>query len=112
MLLRGEDYIELGADYYDRKNKPRVVSRLLSRLSKPGYFVELRPIVPALPWSTAVSDSADVAPESEPESEPATARRRRGRPCRCAERGIKCKHQTVDRVNSLIQQPSSPGIFS
>jgi hypothetical protein len=38
ILLRGEDYIELRAEYYDRKNKPRVVSRLLSRLSILGYL--------------------------------------------------------------------------
>jgi transposase len=112
MLLRGEDYVELGADYYDRKNKSRVVSRLLSRLSKLGYFAELRPIIPAFPSSVRVADSADVAPESESASEPATARRKRGRPCKCAERGIKCKHQTLNGVNSLIQQPSSLGIFS
>jgi hypothetical protein len=34
MLSRGEVYIELGGDYYDRRNKPKVVARLPHRLSK------------------------------------------------------------------------------
>jgi transposase len=98
MLLRGEDYIELGADYYDRKNKPRVVSRLLSRLSKLGYLVELRPIAPASPAIVPLDAPAD----NRPAPEPIAARPKRGRPCKCAARGITCKHQTSDEVNSLI----------
>ena len=47
MLSRAEVYIELGGDYYDRRNKPRVVARLLNRLSRLGYFAELRPIGPS-----------------------------------------------------------------
>jgi transposase len=112
MLLRGEDYIELGADYYDRKNKPRVVSRLLSRLSKLGYFVELTPINPDPPPSAPASAYGQATHAVEPETPPLTTTRKRGRPCKCAERGIKCKHQTLDGVKSFNQQPSSPGIFS
>jgi len=111
MLLRGEDYIELGADYYDRKNKPRVVSRLLSRLSKLGYFVELRPIDPDQPPAPELP-SSDTAIETEATPELAAIKRKRGRPCKCAERGIICKHRTLNGVNSLIQEPPSPGIFS
>lgn len=112
MLLRGEDYIELGADYYDRKNKPRVVSRLLSRLSKLGYFVELRPIAPDPPPSTPVAAFGEAAPDPETETPAPTTVRKRGRPCKCAERGMKCKHQTLYGVKSLNRQPSAPVRFS
>lgn len=111
ILSRAEVYIELGGDYYDRRNKPRVVSCLLSRLSKLGYFVELRRIAPDPPPAPELP-SGRTTPASEAVSEPATIGRKRGRPCKCAERGIICKHQTFNGVNSLIQQPSSLDIFS
>ena len=37
ILSCGEDYVELGGDYYDRRNKPQVVSRLMARLTRLGY---------------------------------------------------------------------------
>jgi hypothetical protein len=43
VLARREEYVELGADYYDQRNKPRVVSRLVTRLTKLGYYVSLEP---------------------------------------------------------------------
>jgi transposase len=112
MLLRGEDYIELGADYYDRKNKPRVASRLLSRLSKLGYFVELRPINPEPVPSAPVAAYSETTHVVGTETPAPIIIRKRDRPCKCAERGIKCKHQTFDGVKSLTRQPSSPGRFS
>src|SRR5438270_248638 len=49
VLARGEEYVELGADYDDQRNKPKVVSRLVSRLLRLGYDVELKPVVPHEP---------------------------------------------------------------
>jgi hypothetical protein len=42
----------------------------------------------------------------------ATSQCRRGQPCQCEEWGIICKHRGIREVNSLIQQPLSPGRFS
>jgi transposase len=107
ILNRAEVYIELGGDYYDRRNKPRVVARLLHRLSRLGYYAELTPIGPP-----TAERSASPPEAQEIRQAPTAPKKKRGRPCKCAERGIICKHQTIDGVNSLIQQPSSPGIFS
>jgi transposase len=89
MLSRAEDYIELGGDYYDRRNKPRVVARLLHRLSRLGYYAQLTPIGPLT--------VPDEPPSPEPPKVTLTAppaTRKRGRPCKCVERGIICRHQT------------------
>lgn len=44
----------------------------------------------------------------EPQPLPVSRRRRRGRLCKCAERGIICKHGTTNNVNLLMEQSSSP----
>ncbi len=117
VLARGEEYVELGGDYYDQRDKPKVVSRLVSRLIKLGYYVDLKP-VESLP-SVSVANPAQpqggsmVASESSLPDSPATsATRRRGRPCKCAERGILCKHKTSEQTKPLIQETSSPARFS
>jgi hypothetical protein len=44
VLARGEEYVEPGGDCEDQKNKPKVVSRLVARLTKLGYYVELKSV--------------------------------------------------------------------
>src|SRR5438045_6571346 len=44
VLARGEEYVELGGDYYDQRNKPKTVSRLVARLMKLGYYMDLKPV--------------------------------------------------------------------
>jgi hypothetical protein len=105
VLSRGEEYVEMGGDYYDRQNKPKVVARLVKRLAQLGYWVQLQE-VPELPEpegtpTPELTQTATLAPK-----------RKRGRPCKCAERGIICKHQTSESVNSLKKQSSSPASFS
>jgi transposase len=116
VLSEGAEYIEMGGDYYDQRNKPRTVSRLLGRLARLGYYVSISPIGPASPGesTTAVDAPVQVTPTMPlPAADAATTgQRRRGRPCKCEERGIICKHRGTQEVNSLIQQPSSPGRFS
>jgi transposase len=99
MLRRGEDYRELGGDYYDRMNKPRVVHRLVERLSRLGYQVQLQPASdcdaesrkPAEPPASAtVAAEAPIAAEPEMAIKPHC-----GRPCKCAERGIQCIHGRI-----------------
>jgi transposase len=97
ILARGESYIELGGDYYDRRNKPKLVARLLRRLSSLGYYAELRPIGPP---PIADSQPQEAARDIQPEP---IIKQKRGRPCKCDERGITCKHRTSQTINPLIQ---------
>ena len=110
VLSRKEEYVEMGGDYYDRRNKPKTVARLVARLGRLGYQVDLKLLENAMTAEVAEEDN-----EGEPPSEPVAAaedgfgsKRKRGRPCKCGERGIICKHQGAREVNPLIQQSSSP----
>jgi transposase len=103
VLSRGEVYAELGGDYYDSRNKPKVVARLVQRLSRLGYYAELTPIGPA------TSGSDTPASDTQAAQTPLSAKRKRGRPCKCAERGFICRHTTSQQVNLLIPDPTSPG---
>ncbi len=84
----GTVYQELGASHYDRQNKPKITRKLVDRLQRLGYYVTLRPIEEL---SETVPSSAAAMPVSSPE-DAKPRQRRRGRPCKCAERGIECKH--------------------
>ena len=84
----GTVYRELGASHYDRQNKPKITRKLVDRLQRLGYYVTLRPIEEL---SETVPSSAAAMPVSSPE-DAKPRQRRRGRPCKCAERGIECKH--------------------
>jgi transposase len=106
VLSRQEEYIEFGADYYDQRNKPKTVARLVSRLQKLGYEVDLR----AVPGAELIPDVIESLPEEEAASEQQAlpTKRGRGRPCKCAERGIICRHRTSLKANPLREQVSSP----
>jgi len=122
MLRRGEDYRELGADYFDREDKPRVVKRLLKRLTSLGYAVTLQesvglavselpqsvtasgagvataPATPAqavpVPAVPIAGDSASPILSIHPSQlPPAILKRLPGRPCKCALKGIPCHHK-------------------
>ena len=116
ILSRGEEYVEFGGDYYDRRNKPKVVARMVARLTRLGYQVDLKPMAQtaAAPPEALDGSLPEAASGTTVQPDPATAgpKRKRGRPCTCIERGIICKHHTSDAANSLVQQPSSPGKFS
>lgn len=75
MLRDGTEYREVGGDYFDRLNPERTKARLIRRLQRLGLEVHLQPKLDA------------SAPETTP-----TVTRKRGRPCKCAERAIPCKH--------------------
>ena len=107
VLSRKEEYVEFGGDYYDQRNKPKTVARLTGRLARLGYYVSLRPIAPEpTPAADAALTNAAAADTA------AAGLRRRGRPCKCIERGIICKHRTSVDPNSLIHQPPPAGRFS
>ena len=42
VLTTGEVYRDLGADYFDRRNKDALARRLVKRLSSLGYTVTLQ----------------------------------------------------------------------
>ena len=46
ILARGESYVEVGGDYYERRNKVKVVNRMVQRLNRLGYQVDLTPVEP------------------------------------------------------------------
>lgn len=109
VLSRKEEYVEMGGDYYDQRNKPKTVARLVARLARLGYAVDLKP-QPAQPAEATVDDGDR---EAEPlPAEPQPIKKRRGRPCKCVERGIICKHHTALEANPLTHQSSSPREFS
>lgn len=74
MLRDGRTYREVGGDYFDRLHPERTRNRLVRRLQRLGLEVTLRPV-----------------PEAPVAARP-PAPRKRGRPCKCAERLIPCKH--------------------
>ena len=75
LLRDGADYTETGGDYFDLLNPERTRLRLVRRLQKLGHSVILQP-------------RGDL-PELPP---PPLRTGKRGRPCKCAERLIPCKH--------------------
>lgn len=92
-------YQELGAGHYDQQNKPKVTRKLVDRLQKLGYYVTLQPIQAPVP--------PDPVPITVAEIEP-IKRRKRGRPCKCAERGIVCAHARVGELSNKSLQFSPP----
>lgn len=76
LLRDGTVYREKGGDYFDQLHPDRTQRKLVARLQRLGFEVTLRNLTPA--------DAP--APISAPQ-------RSRGRPCKCAERGIDCKHR-------------------
>jgi len=73
ILRDGSIYQERGGDYFDRLNPEKTQRRLTQRLERLGWQVELKPVVR--------------------ENLPPPVPGKRGRPCKCAERGIECKHR-------------------
>jgi transposase len=76
-ILRDETvYREKGGDYFDQPNPERTKQKLIARLERLGFDVILG------------NSTHPIPSPSVPQPSP----RRRGRPCKCLERGIHCKH--------------------
>jgi hypothetical protein len=73
ILRDGTEYREMGGDYFDRLHPERTRNSLVRRLQRLGLDVVIQPR----------SQSLACAPPLP---------RKRGRPCKCAERGSSCKH--------------------
>ena len=103
VLSRKEEYVEMGGDYYDQRNKPRTIARLVARLGRLGYQVDLKLLENAMPADPTEKDN-ESEPPSQPDAVPEEglgAKRKRGRPCKCRQRGIICKHQAAREVNPV-----------
>jgi transposase len=77
ILRDGTVYREKGGNYFDQLNPERTKRKLMARLERMGFDVILRNSTHPVPSPSAPPPSA----------------RRRGRPCKCVERGIDCKHR-------------------
>lgn len=75
ILRDGTEYREIGGDYFDRLHPERTCNRLVRRLQRLGLEVSLRPRT-----------------DSHVEPLPERSLKKRGRPCKCVERAIPCKH--------------------
>ena len=83
VLSRKEEYVEMGGDYYDQRNKPRTIARLVARLGRLGYQVDLKLLENAMPADPTEKDNESepaIQPDAVPE-EGLGAKRKRGRPC-------------------------------
>jgi len=76
ILRDGTEYRELGDNYFDQLHPERTRTRLVRRLERIGLDVSLSP----------------RTEQSIPRPEPSSASPKRGRPCKCFERAIPCKH--------------------
>jgi transposase len=98
LLRDGEDYRELGADYFDQKNKPKVVNRLVQRLTRLGFYVSLQPAPAASAqpdphFSNTTTAVAPALAACDTSASNVPLKRGRGRPCKCAVRGLLCRHK-------------------
>jgi len=77
ILRDGTEYIELGGDYFDRLHPERTCNRMIRRFQRLGLDVIVKP------RTDSTSDQSTLPP----------VLKKRGRPCKCVERAIPCKHR-------------------
>ena len=93
MLRDDQPYRELGTAYNNEKRKAKNTARMVRGLEDMGFRVTLE----VLPTPEEIREFG--SPAAAPKTEPSVPRR--GRPCKCAERGLVCKHQ-------ILPPPPSP----
>jgi len=87
IIRDGTEYWEQGGDYFDRIDAERTAQRLTRQLNRIGYNVVLT---------------------RQPKAQTETQARKRGRPCKCAERGIVCTHPNVRPTNAKAEPVALP----
>jgi len=98
------EYQELGADYWDRKQRGKLARKAVERLERLGYRVILEDTTPTAP----------PTPAPPPPPVEVMVVKRRGRPCKCAERNIPCPHvgrqapPPTEKIGVPIPQPTDP----
>ena len=114
MLQKGTEYREVGGDFHAHRNAEKTAMRHVAGLQKLGYYVTLQKaalaetVVACGPEAPALSSAGDslplVADPLPPVAEQEAGRRRPGRPCKCAERGIRCTHRNNSAADSGKQK--------
>ena len=85
MLRDNQPYRERGTAHFDEKRQPEITKRMVRRLEGLGYRVTLEmPLTP--------EEIREFSPPIAPLPQ-IPAARRRGRPCKCAERRVVCTHR-------------------
>jgi transposase len=82
-------YVEAGEEYLDNRNRLRTAARLIGKLRRLGIDIDPMILSQAAAAIAPTPAAANAAP-AEPQ-----VQRKRGRPCKCAERGIPCPHGRV-----------------
>lgn len=108
-------YNDLGDDYFDRLHADRTVQRLTKRFRQLGFQVEFpegdsgvaQPVARITPPPKPPDPTMPSTPNPEPVGQDAPQPRRRGRPCKCAERGLECPHKNGGK-NSGKAAPKEP----
>ena len=102
ILKDGVEYVEKGENYRDQRDKTKAVERLVRQLHQLGYYVNLQ-TAPPLTMET-VPERSPCSVALTPPSSP--SKRKRGRPCKCAERGLTCRHlPAASGITPDNQQP-------
>lgn len=106
MLLNNEDYKEMGESYFDIQNKPKVVNHLVRRLTNLGFYVTLQPGAEPLSPDNVARNIETIAERTSVSPTPPqlSVKRGRGRPCKCASRGIDCKHKYSSKYSPRRQR--------
>jgi len=93
IIRDGGSYVEKGGDYFDRLNPHRTATKLIARLEALGYDAS----------GVAQRIHRPTEPPSDTELKPG-----RGRPCKCAQRGIPCIHRP--RLFQPSPEPKPPKV--
>ena len=101
MLREGTEYRELGGDFHAHRNAEKTAMRHVAGLQKLGYYVTLMKAEAPEPVTAREAEATPLPPPTVP----LASRRRAGRPCKCADKGIPCTHR-----NNFAASPGINGV--
>lgn len=105
LLRGGETYRERGENYHGQLNREKAALRHVEGLQRLGYYVTLQkceePVTSTV--TAAVPEAVSTVP-----ADTDTGPRRRGRPCKCAQRNIPCRHRPASLSPSEINPENIP----
>lgn len=114
MLEKGTAYRELGGDFHAHRNAEKAAMRHVAGLHKLGYYVTLQKAAPAETAVVCGSEAPALSLDGDPlpptvdplpsVPDQQAGRRRPGRPCKCAEKGIRCTHRNNSTPVSAKQK--------
>jgi transposase len=113
ILRDGTTYQERGGDFYDQLNAARTRQRLVERLRRMGVQVTISlpgtsvPPAPARQESTGTppTQGLDSSEGNRPSATLPVNKRKRGRPCKCAERQLPCVQRLAVPATPVATPP-------